>query len=287
MEIGPKIRERRRPTPTGQSTMCAAPRASPSGRFHPDKARRADLRAADLTSDVSFFASSVARLANTACDVKGGFAPSLASGPSGDVTLPSAMPTSTQSWIANQAWLESLRYHQDDKMGSFSGLTHGPEHQPSMEAGVRIRAGVHAPDPAWDPEQLQVSLRKATGSKTSHVDEHIARRLDEALQKVLETRKPVPEAAATQRIPLSRRRAVKPSRLVSLAAPKVRLSQDRHLHAWELEARKQQIYVAHQPVVGLLRRASTDKEQSTGRSRPSSKAGSRRASNNNLIEVKL
>ena len=150
------------------SFRAAAQTDSPSGRFHPNPARRADLRCADWYCDVSFFASSRERLSRSHADgtsLTQAFRGGASMGPNADdLERHSARLPHTQSWIANQAWLESLRYYPDpatssceqsELTGSFTGNTHGAKTEPHLEAGVRTRAGLALPDPQWRPEQLQ------------------------------------------------------------------------------------------------------------------------------------
>ena len=150
------------------SFRAAAQTDSPSGRLHPNPARRADLRCADWYCDVSFFASSRERLSRSHADgtsLTQAFRSGASMGPNADdLERHSARLPHTQSWIANQAWLESLRYYPDpatssceqsELTGSFTGNTHGAKTEPHVEAGVRTRAGLALPDPQWRPEQLQ------------------------------------------------------------------------------------------------------------------------------------
>ena len=295
-------------------------------RLHPDRGRRADLRAADLTTDVSFFGSQRAILSKSVTPLVGGFEPGMAAGPSADVNLPSAMPTNTQGWISNQSWLESLRY---DPVRS--------QKSSNMEAGVRVRAGIHELDQEWrpkvilDPEkkdswwnrkgegfarrmlsemsniggfllgtprafssqatssfvtssaeedaahletlrglskaQSQAALSK--GGTGSHVPGWLARadaaaeactwQLSYAAAEVDSSHQRQTGSVVmphTSTMPPSPTRTRRPShgsedRLVALSAPKQRQSQDVHLHDWEVKARQQSIYVAHNPLAAM------------------------------------
>jgi len=304
------------------STAPSAQQAwSPSGRCHPDRARAAELRHADLSCDVNFFASSRAVLAKGPAlgALVSSFTPGMAAGPSGDVNLPSAMPTDTQSWIANQSWLESLRYYPtaDDPFGNLTGKTHGRMERPSdMEAGVRVRVGVAELDPLFKPERIEQSFLAQRG-------EAFARRLNEGIQRLLGAAQAdaqavpapgttpsmgwcseegecmfglmPPSVGGTEReeqgalvvargVPLpSSRPRPDPARLVALATPKPRQSQECHLHDWEVRARRQSIYVAHDP--DYRRRASAPAELAIRRRRSSRSASSEKKAP--LLEVTL
>lgn len=123
---------------------------SPTGRGHPDRDRRNDVRKADLHADIDYFA--------TQRD------PSGVTGSTGDPVF--TAPNNDQknkeaSWLASQAWFESLRHYPRgatavDSEAAYSGLTHGKdvptEH---LETDVRTRLGLAEGDPDWKPWQLQ------------------------------------------------------------------------------------------------------------------------------------
>jgi len=165
---------------------------SPTGRGHPDRDRRNDVRKADLHADIDYFA--------TQRD------PSGVTGSTGDPVF--TAPNNDQknkeaSWLASQAWFESLRHYPRgatavDSEAAYSGLTHGkdvpstalhqtpsapptlivtircmpsalvePHPTPSpvlsgtvptaehLETDVRTRLGLAEGDPDWKPWQLQ------------------------------------------------------------------------------------------------------------------------------------
>ena len=196
--------------------------SSPSGRSHPDKQRRDDLRLADFPSDVCFFASSRARLARPDVAANGPFALGKAAGPLGDPDGFSSRLPPTQSWISTQSWLESLRYYggadppeEEHLTGSFKGTTHGRRvHGPHLEAGVRHRVGLAAPDPEWNPDQLPKTWAPDAISPS------MQKRLDRTLHRLM--------AARSQSAPHNRpgtgggrgTAGVGPGRLALLAAPR-------------------------------------------------------------------
>ena len=166
------------------ASIIAAATSSPSGRLHPDRERRAELRQADPWSDVSFYASSRERLSRSAADATS-VVQAYRGGPSGgpnpdDLQQPSARLPHSQSWISNQAWLESLRYYpgalesargEEELTGSFSGNTHGAKDIPyHAEAGVRTRAGLAVPDPAWRPDQVHLDWSVANTPRSAYGD---------------------------------------------------------------------------------------------------------------------
>ena len=163
--------------------------SSPSGRLHPDRQRREDLRIADAWGDVSFFASSRARLAKPDVAARGPFAMGKAAGPSGALDEFSARLPATQGWIGHQSWLESLRYYGPDEdtqepelTGSFTGNTHGKEVPYHLEAGVRTRVGAARPDPEWMPEQLPKTWAP------DFISPSMQKRLDRTLDRLLANR---------------------------------------------------------------------------------------------------
>lgn len=110
--------------------------SSPSGRMHPNPARRAELRKADMFHNIDYY---------------GGIG-----APDNDRLVKEA------SWLSTQSWFESLRYYPkgpdaDDDEAAYSGLTHGmaapTEH---LETDVRTRLGIAVADADWEPEQLQM-----------------------------------------------------------------------------------------------------------------------------------
>ena len=111
--------------------------SSPTGRTHPNPERRADLRGADMLTNINYFAAGGAQ--------------------DNDRKMKEA------GWINSQAWFESLRYYprgaeaakNDDCEITFSGNTHGA-HVPAehLENDVRNRIGIASADPAWSAYQL-------------------------------------------------------------------------------------------------------------------------------------
>jgi hypothetical protein len=190
-------RNRQRPKPVKT--------ASPSGRNHPDKQRRAELRQADPWTDVSFYASSRSMLSNHYRNNQkiGGFERGKAAGPDTDNldSYAASLPHS-QSWVANQAWLESLRYNPREVRDGNSAMYH-------IEAGVRIRVGLAAPQNDWRPSQLP---------RTWAYD---------------------PPGTPPRKIPSAPpKRNVSPGRISALAEPRQKQSQQKHLHGWAVEERK-------------------------------------------------
>lgn len=123
--------------------------ASPTGRGHPDRDRRNELRGADLHGDIDYFATQRIpyQTATTGDPVY--------TAPNNDQKMKEA------SWLASQAWFESLRHYPKganamDSEAAYSGYTHGSnvptEH---LETDVRTRLGIAAGDPDWKPRQLQ------------------------------------------------------------------------------------------------------------------------------------
>ena len=198
----------------------------------------------------------------------GGFQRGLASGPSGDVNLPSAMPTTTQSWVQNQAWLESLRYNPDanDPYGNLTGLTHTSRQEPSnMEAGVRVRLGLAELDPAWRPDLLLQNHNKLLKNGDALV-RRIHKYFSESMLRLtgpsprdgeaeatgtsghdptgmawMAPAHPFASAADAPAPPRRRPRPIDPERLVALATPKPKRSHDIHLHEWEIRARQEEL----------------------------------------------
>jgi hypothetical protein len=144
------------PSSVDMSASCASiassvPRVnrvttSPSTRAHPNPDRRAELRKADMHSNINDFATS----------------PNGRSGPT-YLAPDNDRKMKEASWISSQAWFESLRYYpkgeeavaNDDCEATYSGNTHGStapsEH---IENDVRNRVGMAAADPGWSPSQL-------------------------------------------------------------------------------------------------------------------------------------
>lgn len=192
--------------------------SSPSGRTHPDKQRREDLRLADSFSDVSFFASSRNRVAKS--DVKGPFAMGKAAGPQDDEN--STRLPHTQGWIGNQAWLESLRYYgglesaaEEALTGSFNGKTHARRlHGTHFEAGVRHRVGAAAADPGWSPDQLPKTWAPdaVSPSMQKRLDKTLRRLMNARAQSAPHPRRPGTGSGGTN--------SAKPDRLAQLAAPR-------------------------------------------------------------------
>ena len=255
----------RLPRPTSQT-------ASPSGRTHPDRDRRADLRQADPWSDISFYAGSRQRLTKpngTSMGMAHGFEYGMGAGPSGAMEEFSARLPHSQAWIPNQAWLESLRYNpQMDTLGSFSGKTHGPRAPNHLEDAVRIRVGAAPSDPEWMPNQLpHVWAPNA-------ISEGMARRLDETIHSLLSSRQ---QSCRVK----DRTDPNEVDRLTILAKPKQRENQAaRHLHDWELKNREPDF--RHTPAGDSRRKDSCrpipKRRPKSTTARASSKGSSRKSS---------
>jgi len=155
---------------------------SPTGRGHPDRDRRNDVRKADLHADIDYFATQRDPSGVTGStgdpvftapnnDQKNKEASWLASQVRGMIqrapicTVPdvpvAAKATTRYVRACIQAWFESLRHYPRgatavDSEAAYSGLTHGKdvptEH---LETDVRTRLGLAEGDPDWKPWQLQ------------------------------------------------------------------------------------------------------------------------------------
>ena len=122
---------------------------SPTGRAHPNRDRRNDVRKADLHNSINYYAT--ARVMNKVAST----GDPVYDAPDNDRKMNPA------SYVNSQAWFESLRHYPKganamDSEAAYSGLTHGPdvptEH---LETDVRTRMGIAVADPAWRPQQLQ------------------------------------------------------------------------------------------------------------------------------------
>lgn len=122
---------------------------SPSGKGHPDRDRRNEVRNADMHTNINYYA--------TMRDMHHSCSSTDASytAPDNDRKMKEA------SFLTSQAWFESLRHYPSgpnaiDSEAAYSGLTHGPE-VPSehLETDVRTRLGIAAADPDWQHWQLQ------------------------------------------------------------------------------------------------------------------------------------
>ena len=259
-----------RPTNGGGLVLWRpAKTGSPSGRLHPDAQRRAELRQADPWSDVSFYASSRQRLASASGlnnSLNSNFRRGAAAGPNtDDVDQFAARLPPTQAWIPTQAWLESLRYYpentkasarnEEDLTGSFNGKTHGPKTPYHLETGVRTRVGLAAPDPEWQPWQVQHTWAPEVGTlirrKLAHArtarESRESRESHEGTELPSEGGPPQPGPQSADLAPTvsqqqqdgdspppSRRPRISgttSARLAVLAAPKIAEKQEnRHLH---------------------------------------------------------
>ena len=123
--------------------------ASPTGRSHPDRDRRNDVRKADMHASINYFATT--RVAGSGSATTDG----SYMAPDNDQKMKEA------SFVNSQAWFESLRHYPKganaiDSEAAYSGWTHGgdvpTEH---LETDVRTRLGIAAADPDWQPWQLQ------------------------------------------------------------------------------------------------------------------------------------
>jgi len=122
---------------------------SPTGRFHQDAGRRADVRGADLHSSINYYATTrTERVFHRTGD-------NVYEAPDNDRKMKES------SFLTSQAWFESLRHYPRGKDGlddqaTYSGYTHGAnlpaEH---LETDVRTRMGIGTADPSWRPQQLQ------------------------------------------------------------------------------------------------------------------------------------
>lgn len=126
--------------------------ASPTGKMHPNPERKAEIRQADMFSNINYFATT-----RVGGDAKSNVGDAVYGAPDNDRRMKEA------SWMSSQAWFESLRYYpkgelaqrNDDCEVTFSGNTHGSdvpaEH---IENDVRNRVGVACADPGWSAYQL-------------------------------------------------------------------------------------------------------------------------------------
>ena len=116
---------------------------SPSGRFHPDPQRRLEIRSADITANIDYYAPNGA--------------------PDNDRKMKEA------SWLSSQAFIESLRVYPNPNVPAspllmpgeeiaFSGNTNSARrrHTEHVETAIRRRLSIAPPDSDWLPEQLPV-----------------------------------------------------------------------------------------------------------------------------------
>lgn len=121
---------------------------SPTGRFHPNAKRRADVRGSDLHMSINYYATTRTEGVATTGD-------NVYEAPDNDRKMKEA------SFVASQAWFESLRHYPRgrnamDSQAAYSGYTHGSEAPAEhLETDLRTRLGIAAADPDWQPKQLQ------------------------------------------------------------------------------------------------------------------------------------
>ena len=113
---------------------------SPSGRFHPDPLRRLEIRQADITANIDYYAPHGA--------------------PDND------RKSKESSWLCSQAFIESLRHYPDPfekrpirmpgEGVAFDGNTQSPgrPHQEHVETAMRRRLSIAPSDGEWMPDQL-------------------------------------------------------------------------------------------------------------------------------------
>lgn len=147
--------------------------SSPTGRFHPDRVRRLNLRGADPHCNIDYYAPNGA--------------------PDNDRKMKEA------SFLSGQAFNESLRYYPrgescnvdrdelawteretHDSEPTYSGrpTTRATVHSTeSIESDVRMRLGIAAPEPDWRPTQLHTPWsNEGNKSVRQHMDAYRARR---------------------------------------------------------------------------------------------------------------
>ena len=128
---------------------------SPSGRFHPDPLRRLEIRSADISANIDYYAPHGA--------------------PDNDRKMKEA------SWLCSQAFIETLRVYPDPfesrpirmpgETVAFDGNTQSARrpHQEHVETAMRRRLSIAPVDGDWMPDQVPVNW-------TDHIVEgHLAR----------------------------------------------------------------------------------------------------------------
>ena len=116
---------------------------SPSGRFHPDPLRRLEIRSADISANIDYYAPHGA--------------------PDNDRKMKEA------SWLCSQAFIETLRVYPDPfesrpirmpgETVAFDGNTQSARrpHQEHVETAMRRRLSIAPVDGDWMPDQVPVN----------------------------------------------------------------------------------------------------------------------------------
>jgi hypothetical protein len=182
---------------------------SPSGRSHPSRERRHQIREAELMNSIAYFDQGVGSSGTKLLGVSEKDSDQLGGYIGKDATRYMA----SSGWISSQAWSESLRFYPlpeeaepfGDSVVALSGQTHSISNTPSnhLEMDVRTRAGVASADPEWRAEQLPLTWAPRI------IPNHLKQRLDRTVEQLLTARDHTPSAS---RRPTSApiRRAVHP-----------------------------------------------------------------------------
>ena len=175
---------------------------SPSGRTHPSRQRRTEVREAELMNSISYFDGAYASSGSKLLTGKSSDKESDQLG--GYITADSTRYMASSGWIPGQAWAEALRFYPSKEVANSFGDSHialsGNSHTASkipsehLEADVRKRAGVASADPAWRNEQLHLTW--APNMIPSHLKRKLAGTVDRLLTAVAP---PSPRPTTTRR----------------------------------------------------------------------------------------
>ena len=161
---------------------------SPSGRTHPSRERRGEIREAELMNSITYFdqaresaGSKLLGIPESANDQLGGY-----------IGKDATRYMAGSGWIPSQAWGESLRYYptreEAERVGdswiALSGETHSISNVPEshLESDVRTRSGVAAADPEWQKDQLPITWAPRM------IPNHLKKRLDQTVTQLLTAR---------------------------------------------------------------------------------------------------
>ena len=208
--VGPQQLPRPNSLDAGEVKPTHRVRQSPSGRTHPSKERRHDVREAEIMNSISYFdgaqfsggggggvGGKLLGIPENANDQLGGY-----------ITKDASRFMGSSGWIPAQAWAEALRFYPSkeeavdngDSYIALSGKTHSVSQVPEehLEADVRTRNGVAAADPPWSSDQLHLTWAP------NMIPHHLKRKLDNTVHKLLTaTAPPAPRrASATQEVRL-------------------------------------------------------------------------------------
>ena len=188
--------------PTGRVTK------SPSGRSHPSKERRHQIRESELMNSIAYFDQASGSSGTKLLGVSAKDSDQLGGYIGKDATRYMA----SSGWIPAQAWSESLRFYPlaeeaepyGDSVVALSGQTHSISNAPQnhLEMDVRTRAGIATADPEWRAEQLPLTWAPRI------IPNHLKDRLDRTVEQLLTARETTHDAASKRSTPAPVRRAV-------------------------------------------------------------------------------